>query len=51
MANQHVLLSLIFDRFDRVNHADILALLEGDFGQLKLHKFETLLAQYFKELL
>lgn len=51
MTNQHILLCLIFDRLDRVDHTNILALLEGDFGELKFNKLKALLAKNFKELL
>lgn len=50
MTNKHVLFCLVLDRFDRENHADILALLEGDLCEFELNEFEALLAKNFEEL-
>ena len=51
MSDQYILLCLILDRLDRVYHANILALLEGDLCQLELDEFQALLAQKLEELL
>ena len=51
MANENVLFSFILDGLDRVNHTNVLALLESNLGQLKLNELEALFAEHFEELL
>ena len=51
MADEHILLGLVLDRLDRVDHTDILALLEGDLGKLELNVLQALLTEHFEELM
>ena len=49
MAHQDKFLALMLDGLDRVDHAHILAHLEGGFCDRELHEFETLLSKGFEE--
>ena len=51
MANQDILLSLVLDRLDRVDHTHILTLLESNLSEFKFDELEALLAKHFEELL
>lgn len=51
VSHKHILLRFVLNRLYRVDHAHIFALLKGNFGHFKLHKFEALLADHFEELL
>ena len=51
MPHKDVLLSLILDGLDGVDHPDVFAHLEGDLSRLELDILETLLSNNFVELL
>lgn len=50
VAHQDVLLSLVLDRLDCEDHANILTHLESSFSEMKLQVFQTDLTQSFEEL-
>ena len=49
MPHKDKLLTLVLDALNRVDHADVLAHLEGCLCNLELHKLQTLLSKGFKE--
>ena len=49
VAHQYELLALVLDALYRIDHADVLAHLEGCLRNLQLHELQTLLSQCFEE--
>lgn len=49
MANQDLFVSLLLEGLDRIDHADVLAHLEGGFCDVKLNIPQTVFADHFEE--